>query len=79
MHFCPNFKINVKKGSLLYLKQQAEQHADQNQEAGEVDKDGDQLMLSVADNLTLNSTLPNSRKHENLDRNPQRCGNLKIR
>ena len=39
--------------------------ADQHQAAGEVDNKGDQLMLSVAENLTWNSTLPNSRKHQN--------------
>ena len=39
--------------------------ADQNQAAREVDNEGDQLMLSVAENLNLNSTRPNSRKHRN--------------
>ena len=34
--------------------------ADQHQAVGEVDNEGDQLMLSVAENLTWNSTLPNS-------------------
>ena len=39
--------------------------ANQHQAAGEVYDDGDQLMLSVAENLAWSSTLPNSRKHQN--------------
>ena len=38
---------------------------DEYQASGEVDNKGDQLMLSVADNHTYNSSLPNSRKHQN--------------
>ena len=35
------------------------------EEQNKVDNEGDQLMLSVAENITWNSTLPNSRKHKN--------------
>ena len=39
--------------------------ADQHQAAGEIDNEGDQLMPSEAENLTWNSTLPNSRIIQN--------------
>ena len=39
--------------------------ADQHQAAGEVDNEGYQLMLILEEHLVWNSTLPNSRKHQN--------------